>query len=64
MGEFEGATITEEFVEMEGQSIFQCYKVVLPSGEVRLVPKCEENADYIRLKVWNSANGNVLGIEE
>lgn len=60
MGEFEGAEISAVYVELEGQSIFQCFKVVLPSEEIKLIPKSEENADYQRLKLWNAANENVL----
>jgi len=63
MGEFEGAVITAEYVEMEGQSIFQCFKAVMPSGEIKLIPKSEENADFQRLKLWNKTNGNPLGLE-
>jgi len=60
MSELEGAVITEEYVELEGTSVFQCFKIVLPSGETRLAPKSEDSADYQRLKIWNAANGNVL----
>lgn len=63
MGEFEGAVITKEYVTLDGVSGFQCYKVELPSGEIRLVPKCDGNGDYERIKIWNQANGNPLEID-
>jgi len=63
MGEFEGAVITRESATIDGVTGFQCFKVELPSGEIRLVPQCDGNADYERIKIWNAANGNPLNLE-
>lgn len=63
MGEFEGAEISKVFVELEGQTRFECFKVVLPDGLTKLVPQAEDNADYQRIKLWNAANGNPLELE-
>ena len=60
MEELEGATITEEFMELEGKEIFQCYKVVFPDGVTKLIPKSEENSDFQRIKIWNARNGSPL----
>lgn len=61
--EFAGAEITRLNVDLEGNSRFECFKIVLPSGETRLVPQAEENADYQRIKLWNADNGNPLNLE-
>lgn len=63
VGEFEGAEITRHFKEVDGQEIFQCFQVTMPDGSTRMVPKCDGNADYERLKIWNAARGNPLNLE-
>jgi hypothetical protein len=58
-GEFAGATIREEYVE----GVFQCFRLDQPSGQFKLIPKCDGNGDYERVKKWNAENGNPLNLE-
>ncbi len=64
MEELEGANITKSIVEIPGIGSVKSYIISYPDGRMRSVPHDEGNADFQRLKLWNSANGNVLEIKE
>lgn len=57
--EWIGVDVTPVFLEGRLQS----FSVTLSGGESKSVPNCPDNSDYERIRIWNTENGNPLGLE-